>query len=64
MTTRRVILIGLKPDVVDYTKWPGLTPKNLMMELKTSETNLNSLGYDVQLCLIDLGETAKKVIRN
>ncbi|MGD1838207.1 MAG: hypothetical protein ACPKPY_09140 [Nitrososphaeraceae archaeon] len=62
MTTKRVILIGLKPDVVDYTKWPGLTSENLMMELKTSETNLTSLGYYVQLCLIDLGETAEKVV--
>ena len=60
--TKKIILIGLKPDVVDYTKWPGLTPENLMMELETSETNLNSLGYDVQLCLIDLGETAEEVV--
>ncbi len=62
MATKRIILIGLKPDVVDYTKWPGLTPDNLMMELKASEKDLNSLGYDVQLCLIDLGETAEDVV--
>ena len=33
-----------------------------MMELKTSETNLNPIGYNVQLCLIDLGETAEEVV--
>ena len=62
MVTKRVILIGLKPEVVDYTNWHGLTPENLMRELKTSERDLISLGYDVQLCLVDLGETAEEVV--
>lgn len=62
MVPKRVFLIGLKPDVVDYTNWHGLTPENLMRELKTSESNLISLGYDVQLCLVDLGETAEEVV--
>ena len=59
---KRVILIGLKPEVADFSNWPGLTPEKLMAELKTDEAVLNSLGYDAQLCLVDLGETAETVV--
>ena len=61
-TKKRVILIGRKPEVADYSNWPGLTPEKLMTELKTDEATLNSLGYDVQLCLVDLDETAETVV--
>ena len=33
-----------------------------MTELKTDEVAPNSLGYDAQLCLVDLGETAETVV--
>lgn len=61
-TKKRVIIIGLKPEVADYSNWPGLTPEKLMTELKTDEATLNSLGYDAQLCLVDLDETAETVV--
>jgi hypothetical protein len=61
-TKKRVILIGLKPEVADYSNWPGLTSENIMTELKTDEATLNSLGYDAQLCLVDLDETAETVV--
>ena len=61
-TKKRVILIGLKPEVVDYSNWPDLTPEKLMETLKVDEATLNSLGYDAQLCLVDLGETAETVV--
>src|SRR5512145_576771 len=61
-TKERVILIGLKLEVADYSNWPGLTPEKLMMELKTDQATLNSLGYDAQLCLVDLDETAETVV--
>jgi hypothetical protein len=61
-TKKRVILIGLNPEVVDYSNWPDLTPEKLMAALKVDEETLNSLGYDTQLCLVDLGETAETVV--
>ena len=33
-----------------------------MAALKAEEATLNSLGYDAQLCLVDLGETAETVV--
>ncbi len=59
---KRVILIGLKPEVVDYSNLPDLTPEKLMTALKVDEAKLNSLGYDAQWCLVDLGETAEIVV--
>ena len=53
-TKKRVILIGLKPEVVDYSNWPDLTPEKLMEALKVDEATLNSLGYDAQLCQLTL----------
>ena len=61
-TKKRVILIGLKLDVADYSNWPDLTPEKLMAALQADEATLNSLGYDAQLCLIDLGEIAETVV--
>ena len=61
-TKKRVILIGLKPEVVDYSNWPDLTPEKLITALKADESTLNSLGYDAQLCLVDLGKTAVSVV--
>ena len=61
-TKKQVILIGLKPEVADYSNWPDLTPEKLMAALKADEATLNSLGYDAQLCLVDLGETAETVV--
>ena len=45
---KRVILIGLKPEVVDYTNFPYLTPEKIMTTIKTEEATLNFLGYDAQ----------------
>ena len=61
-TKKRVILIGLKLDVADYSNWPDLTPEKLMAALQADEATLNSLGYDAQLCLVDLGEIAETVV--
>ena len=33
-----------------------------MAALQEDEATLNSLGYDAQLCLVDLGETAETVV--
>ena len=56
--SKRVILIGWNPDVVDYSQWPGLTPERLKATLNADREKLNSLGYDTRLLFIDSAETA------
>jgi hypothetical protein len=53
-----VLLVGWHPDVVDYSKWPGLTPERLLASLEGDRTKLESLGYDAELGLIRSSESA------
>ncbi|MBP1695070.1 MAG: hypothetical protein H6Q41_258 [Deltaproteobacteria bacterium] len=58
---KRVLVIGLEPTLVDYSLFPDLNAEKVLTALKADQANLNALGYDVQLCLIDLGRTAEAV---
>ena len=59
---KRVLLIGLEPTLVDFTAFPGLDAPKVLAALQADQERLNSLGYESQLCLIDLGETAESVV--
>ncbi len=61
-TKKSVVLIGLQPQLADFSNHPGLTPEKLMSQLNGDLASLNALGYDAQLCLVDLGETAAAVV--
>ena len=56
--TKRVLMVGWHPSVVDYSKWPGLTPEKLETALRADERKLNDLGYDATLAFIYSGESA------
>ncbi len=43
---KKVVLVGWNPEVVDYSKWPGLTPEKLRAALEGDRDNLNTLGYE------------------
>lgn len=61
--TPRVVLIGWNPEVVDYSKWPGLTPEKLSAALEADRNKLNDLGYEADLLFIDDAETAFDVVK-
>ncbi|MDJ0834593.1 MAG: hypothetical protein QNJ69_13800 [Gammaproteobacteria bacterium] len=58
MSQKKVVLIGWHPDVVDYSKWPGLTPEKLRAALEGDRDNLNSMGYAAELLFIESADTA------
>ncbi len=62
MSTKKVLLIGLDPRVVNYDRWPGLTAEKLEAGLRRDEAALNDSGYDARICFIDHGETAEEVV--
>ena len=62
MSKGKVLLIGLNPAVVNYEKWPGLTPEKLEMGLRRDESTLNEEGYTASICFIDHGEKAEQII--
>jgi hypothetical protein len=55
-----VLLVGWHPDVVDYSKWPGLTSEKLRAGLEGDRDKMNALGYDANLGLINNADTATK----
>ena len=60
---KRVVLIGWNPEVVDYSKWPDLTPEKLTVALEADKNKLNNLGYEASLLFIDDAETAFSVVK-
>jgi hypothetical protein len=61
---KSVLVNGFEPTLLDYTTIPDLDAAKVMAGLKADETRLRNLGYDVELCLHDLGETAETVVRD
>ncbi|MFW5832931.1 MAG: hypothetical protein ACOCYE_02395 [Pseudomonadota bacterium] len=58
LNRKRVVLVGLDPTVVDYGKWPGLTPARLRAALDHDRAALQALGYETEVCYVDGGATA------
>lgn len=63
MMKKKILLVGLHPDVVDFTAFPDLTHQKLTHSLQLQAQSLRDLGFDACWCLVDLGETAEAVVR-
>ena len=70
MTDKKSVLaIGLQPTLIDfsdpdYAAFPGLDAAKVMSGLQAAADRLTQLGYDVQMCLTDFGETAEAVVQD
>jgi hypothetical protein len=63
---KNVLVIGLDPTLIDFSQpgyAPGMDATKVRAGLKSSEEELTRLGYSVQMCLTDFGETAEAVVR-
>jgi hypothetical protein len=56
-----VLALGLDPAFVHLPDRPDLTPDLILAFIENQLERLRSLGYVVQSCLVDLGETAEAV---
>ena len=65
-TKARVLLVGLEPDIVDYSKSPvpGLTAAKVRAAVEAESSKLESLGYSVKSLYVDDGKTAEAVLIN
>ena len=63
MTKKTVLAIGIDPALVDYSAFPGLTAELVSHFIEAQFVKLRALGYDVESCLIDFGETAEAAAR-
>jgi hypothetical protein len=68
MTDKKsVLVVGLDPTLIDFTQPgypPGMDAAKVFAGIKSSEEELTRLGYNVQTCMTDFGETAEAVVRN
>ena len=64
MTRARVLLVGLDPDIVDYTQSPvpGLTAAKVRAAVEADSAKLEALGYSVKSLYVDDGKTAEAVL--
>jgi hypothetical protein len=68
MTRPIVLSVGLEPTLINfsdpaYDAFPGMTAEKVMEGLNHDIQNLNALGYDAELCLVDFGATAEAVLQ-
>jgi hypothetical protein len=62
MAKKTVLAIGIDPAFVDFSAFPGYSLELLRSHIDTQIDRLRSQGYNVESCLIDLGETAEAVV--
>ena len=64
MTKARVLLVGLEPEIVDYSKSPvpGLTAAKVRAAVEADSGILQSLGYSVNNLYVDDGKTAEATL--
>ena len=63
---KRVLVVGLDPRLIDFSQPgypPGMDATKVLAGLKSSEDELTRLGYSVQVCMHDFGETAGAVLQ-
>jgi hypothetical protein len=63
---KRVLVVGLDPRLIDFSQpgyAPGMDATKVLAGLKSSDDELTRLGYRVQMCLTDFGETAEAVLQ-
>lgn len=58
-----VLALGLDPNFTDLTAMPGLTPELIQAFIDSQLERILALGYEVESCLVDSGETAEQVLK-
>lgn len=66
MTKKKVLNIGIDPKLIDSSMFTttGWDADRVRAAAQDAHKRLMDLGYEVQVCLVDLGETAESVVSN
>lgn len=59
---RRVLVVGLIPEIVDYSAFPGLTAEKVRAGIEGQVAKLKEQGYEATGLFVDKGETAEAVL--
>ena len=58
-----ILALGLDPAFADLTSMPGLTPELVRAFIDSQLERIRALGYEVESCLVDSGNTAEAVLQ-
>jgi hypothetical protein len=58
----RVLLIGVDPKLIDFTKVSGVDAEQVKAAAARSDKAMRDLGFEQVNCTIDLGETAEATL--
>jgi hypothetical protein len=59
---RSVLALGLDPEFVDAKAMGGYSPAMVRAFIDAQFDRIRAAGYEVESCLVDLGETAEAVV--
>ena len=59
---KRVLALGLDPVFTDFAEFPELTPDLIRAFIYSQLERLRDLEFEVDSCLVDLGNTAEAVL--
>ncbi|MGC1458304.1 MAG: hypothetical protein WA825_08525 [Steroidobacteraceae bacterium] len=59
---KRVLALGLDPAAVDPAAFPQFTAAQVRAFIDSQVERVRQLGYEVETCLVDKGQTAEKVL--
>jgi hypothetical protein len=59
---KKILLMGLSPAAVDFSRWPGMTAEKLEAGLQAGEKQLIGAGYDATMCYLDDRETVATIV--
>jgi protein-L-isoaspartate O-methyltransferase len=64
MAMKKVLSIGINPKLIDFNlaTTTGWDANRVKVVAQDANKRLTELGYDVQNCFVDLGETAENVV--
>ncbi len=64
MAKKKVLLIGIDPKLIDpsLSTATGWDANRVRAAAQDTNKRLMDLGYEVQGCLVDLGDTAERVV--
>jgi hypothetical protein len=62
MDKKRILVVGLEPDLVDYSSMRDMNADKVRAGLTAGMAQLAGLGHDADLCMTDLGDTAEAVV--
>ena len=56
---KKVLAIGIDPAFIDFNTMPQFSLEMFRSYIDSEIERFRALGYDVEICLIDLGDTAE-----